>query len=177
MKLPFYLVLASTTLFAACSLQNIPNPISSPSPSASPKTQQSSNPTPANFENIKKQVDTALESYSNPKRATLRRDDWTRAGKVYMQYDKTLDKTLFWVELTDFAKPQAGSLTVYLLDTKQKEEKDQKLNVGTISFDKDGQGLLYFEFPGKGNFYSYLKVVVERNKEKVLEANFSPKLS
>ena len=189
MKLPLSLLISTTLLLTACSLPNftIGNPPTAPKVTPTNKTATTSGEvtTPTTTgkikvsANAKQDVEKAMKTYLNPKIATLRTPGWIKVGKVYMQYDKKLDKTFFWAILDNPTKDKATGLTMWLVDNQATVEKDKKLSVGTIGTDKDGLGYIYFEFPEKGNFYKYLQVLVTKAKDPttVFEANFNPKLS
>ena len=157
-------------ILTACSAQNLIYQSDKPTPAATTPAPQ------VTVDQVKKQVETYREKYNDPKWATLRSADYKSTGRIYMQYDKETDKTYIWLEVNNFEKQD--NLVVKLIDNKQKDEAKNQIILGKIMFDQDDSGWLAYEFAENGNFYSYLKaqVLPENSEEKLLEANFNPKL-
>jgi hypothetical protein len=168
---PFFL-LVLLLILPACSPQDLmitgekkaPDAVSTPSSTL-------------NADEVKQKVTQIKEKYQDPKVATWRDSAFKIMGKIYMQYDKGLDKTFVWSELSGLDKSKTYDL--WLIDNAQKDTAKQKINLGKLSFDQDGNTYLYYEFSDKGDFYSYLKaqLIPEGSQEKLLEANFNPILN
>ena len=122
---------------------------------------------------VKHKVNILSEKYRNPKWSTLRFKDWRGVGKIYMKFDKTENKTYAWAILNKLKATEINkNYSIWLIN----DEADNELDTGKIIFDEEGVGYWYYEFIGPGEHYNYLKANVLEEDNKILEANFSPKL-